>query len=92
MFGLANIPALETRKPVRPSQVFKVSCAGRVIGKDPLKFGECRREATRVHAGNLGLDHRFGKQPDRHDSNQPRAQGMGRRCRPNKHLAVRTGG
>ena len=63
---ITDFPALHTRKPVRPPQVFKVSCAGRVIGKDPLKFGECRREATRVHAGNLALDHHFGKQPDRH--------------------------
>ena len=35
---LANIPALETRKPVRPPQMLKVSCAGRVIGEYPLKF------------------------------------------------------
>src|ERR1035437_342404 len=77
---LANIPALETRKPVRPSQVFKVSCAGRVIGKDPLKFGECRREATRVHAGNLGSDHRFGKQPDRHGSNSPPTRNLWASC------------
>ena len=65
---LADIPALHTRKPARPPQVLKVSCAGRVIRKDPLKFGECRREASRVHPENLASDHRFGKQPDRHGS------------------------
>lgn len=63
--GLTDTSALHTRKPVRPSQVFKVSCAGRVIGKDPLKFWERRRETTRIHTGNLASNHQFGNQPDR---------------------------
>jgi hypothetical protein len=46
---LANIPALETLKPLRPPQVLKISCAGRVIYKYPLKFWERRRETTGVH-------------------------------------------
>ena len=49
--GLTDISALHACKPVRPSQVLKVPCAGRVIGEYPLKFWECRREAARVHGG-----------------------------------------
>src|ERR1017187_4962307 len=69
---LTDISAFHARKPDRPPQVLKVSCAGRVIGEYPLKFGERHRKTTGVHAGNLTSDHRFGNQPDRQRS-------MGRR-------------
>ena len=62
---LTDIPALHTRKPAWPPQVLKVSCAGCVIMKYLLKFGECRRKTTGVHAGNLASDHPFGNKPDR---------------------------
>jgi hypothetical protein len=62
---LANIPALETRKPVRPPQMLKVSCAGRVIGEYPLKFWERRRKTTGIHDRNLASDYRIGNKPDR---------------------------
>src|ERR1019366_986529 len=62
---LAHIPALETRKPVRPPQMLKVSCAGRVIGEYPLKFWERRRKTTGIHDRNLASDYRIGNKPDR---------------------------
>ena len=66
---LANIPALETRKPLRPPQVLKVSCAGRVIGEYPLKFWERRREPTGIHDRNLALEFLIGNKPDRQEIN-----------------------
>jgi hypothetical protein len=56
---LTDASALHAGKPVRPPQVFKVSCAGRVIGKDPLKFWQRRREAAGVHIGNLTSNQHF---------------------------------
>jgi hypothetical protein len=66
---LANIPSLETRKPVRPPQMLKVSCAGRVIGEYPLKFWERRWKTTGTHDRNLASDYRIGNKPDRQGSN-----------------------
>src|SRR3989338_4941589 len=63
--GCFTISAFRTDKTVRPSQMFKVSCAGGIIGKSTLKFGKRCRKATRIHFGNLASDLVIGKQPDR---------------------------
>jgi hypothetical protein len=62
---LIDVCAFHTCKSVRPPQVLKVFCAGRVIWKDQLKLWERRWEATRVHVRNLASNHCFGNQPDR---------------------------
>jgi hypothetical protein len=62
---LTNIPTLGTRKPLRPPQLLKVSCAGRVIGEYPLKFWERRRETTGIHGRNLASEYLIGNKPDR---------------------------
>ena len=67
---LAHIPAFETRKPVRPPQVLKVSCAGCVIGEYPLKCWERCRKSTGIHDRNLASDYLIGNKPDRQGSNE----------------------
>ena len=62
---LTDASALLTRKSMRPTQVFKISCTGCVIGKNLLKFRQCRWESAGVHARNLASNHHLGNQPDR---------------------------
>ena len=62
---LTDACALHTRKSMRPTQVFKISCTGYVIGKNLLKFRQCRWESAGVHARNLASNHHLGNQPDR---------------------------
>jgi len=62
---LTNVPALGTRKTIRPPQVLKVPCACRIIGEYPLKFRERRRETTGIHDQNLSSECLIGNKPDR---------------------------
>ena len=64
----ANVPALGTRKTIRPPQVLKVSCAYRIIEEYPLKFRERRRETTGIHGRNLASECLIGNKPDRQGS------------------------
>ena len=65
---LTNVPALGTRKTIRPPQVLRVSCAYRIIGEYPLKFRERRRETTGIHGRNLASECLIGNKPDRQGS------------------------
>jgi hypothetical protein len=63
--GFSNTIAFRARKTAWPPQMLQVSCAGFVVGKDPLKFRKRCRKATWIHAGKLPSTRRIGKQPDR---------------------------
>jgi hypothetical protein len=51
---LSYKPALRTRKSAWPTNGFKVACASRVVGKDPLKLRKRSWEATNVHVRDNG--------------------------------------
>jgi len=72
--GFPNTLAFWARETARPSQMLQVSCAGFVIGKNPLKLRKRCRKATWVHSGKLTPIHRIGKQPDRQVGKQPDRQ------------------
>lgn len=56
---LSYKPALRTRKPIWPTDGFKVASASRVIGENPLKLGKRSGEASNVHGRDNGISLRL---------------------------------
>jgi hypothetical protein len=51
---LADNTALRTRKPIRPTNGFKVASASRIVREHPLKLGKGSWEAANVHVRDNG--------------------------------------
>lgn len=84
----AKISAFRAVKAIWPSQMLQVSCAGFVVGKNPLKLGKRCGEAAGVHSVKLAPTHQFGKQPDRQSSTF-RPNAIPYRRRPQRFSALR---